>query len=154
MRTLGIRAEPGAINWAVTEGSVEAPVLVAAETAEAPASYDEGQALSWYRDRINFIIDQYQPHTLAIRYAEPIGKSRGTDAAHQRSRLEGVILEAGCAKNLRIVTGPLVTITKHLGSGSAKTYLGQEDLRGLDWSEYSKNKKEAIIAAAAVLPRQ
>jgi hypothetical protein len=154
MKSLGIRAEPNTVHWAIAEGSAAAPILVAIDTAEAPAAYEEGAALSWYRDRIGFVIDQYKPQIMAIRYSEPIGKSRGSDAAHQRSRLEGVILECGDSKNLKIVAGALVTITKNLGSDSAKKYLDQENLRGLDWSKYSKNKREAILAAVSVLPAQ
>jgi hypothetical protein len=142
------------VHWAITEGSLQAPILIAVEMAEAPASYDEGQALVWYRDRMRFIIDQFKPRVVAIRYPEPIGKSRGTDAAHRRSRVEGVVLEAASSNNLKTITGAFATISKNLGSGSAKKYLEEKELRGLDWSEHSKNQREAILVAASVLPSE
>ncbi len=158
MRVLGIRAEPNSINWAVVEGTVTQPILVQAQNASAPTSYDEAACLGWYRDRILLIIDQLQVDRLAVRYPEPFGGRAGTlvavqDSNRRRCRIEGVVLEAAHSRNKGVRTGALTTISSSLGTRSAKKYLDNDDLRGLDWSEYrDKNLREAILAAVAALP--
>ena len=46
MPTIGFRAEPTAINFAVVEGTTQAPRLIAADTLKAPVSYEEPACLA------------------------------------------------------------------------------------------------------------
>ena len=63
------------------------------------------------------------------------------------------MLEAAHSRSKRVVVGALTTISSSLGTKSAKKYLNDDDLRGLDWSRYrQKNLREAILVAAAALP--
>lgn len=151
MRSLGFRAEADAFNWAVVEGHVGAPVLIGAEKAAAPSSYSESAVLSWCRDRVLFLFEQFAPDVVAVRYAETVRRASSQDSARKRCRVEGVLLEAANSASLRVVTGALVTISKHLGTRSAKAYLDDDNLRGLDWSKFSKNAREAILVAASAL---
>lgn len=158
MRVLGVRAEPNSINWAVVEGTTAQPVLVQADNSAAPSSYDEAACLAWYRDRILLVIDQLQVDRVAVRYPEPVSGRAGTrvaiqDSNRRRCRVEGVVLEAAHSRSKRVVVGALTTISSSLGTKSAKKYLNDDDLRGLDWSRYrQKNLREAILVAAAALP--
>ncbi len=150
-RSLGVRAEPDAINWAIVEGSQDAPVLHASGTEKAPAAYSEGESLVWVRRKVAQIIQQYQPTGVAVRYPEPTARGANKDSARARCRVEGVVLEASGSHNLEIVTGTLNTISKNLGSKSAKNYLSSGDFRGLDWSKQKGNVQEAILVAASIL---
>jgi hypothetical protein len=61
-------------------------------------------------------------------------------------------VEASRALALKVVTGALNTFGKRFGSGSAKQDLEKENLRGLDWSKYDRNRREAILVAISLLP--
>jgi hypothetical protein len=150
-RSLGIRVEPSAIHWAAVEGTKSQPILVAADNAGAPVTYSEAQSLSWYRNRMLHIIQRYKPQIVAVRYPEPTGRAGGSDAMRRRVRIEGVVLEAADFSGLPVTTGALVTISANLGVKSAKTYLGEEDLRGLDWSKRNSLGREAILVAVSAL---
>jgi hypothetical protein len=101
------------------------------------------------------LLDQYHPDAAAVRYPEPVSRYPEKNTGRQRSRIEGVILEALGSRAVEIpLAGPLGSISAKLGSGSgAKKYLDQKELRGLDWSKLQKNDREAVLAAVAVLPR-
>ena len=150
-KTIGFRAEPEQINWAAVEGTVESPILIAADSFSAPTHYSEAEALSCYRQKIVDLLEKYSPLTaVGVRYPEPFG-SKANDSSRRRNRIEGVILEAANSLTIRVITGALVTISKRLGSKAAKHYLDGDDLRGLDWSKFNKNLREAILTAASAL---
>jgi len=132
------------------EGRRESPILVATDDASAPAQWEEAKALSWYRDRLLHIIGQYHPANVAVRYQEIQGKANAT-AARKRARIEGVILEAANSRALPVMTGALDTISAKLKTKSAKNYLQQDDLRGLDWSKLNDHRREAVLVAVSAL---
>lgn len=152
-RTIGFRVEPGLINWALLEGTSEAPVLAAPPGKLAsPATYTEPQALSFYRERILLLLTEHAPDTVAVRYAETFGRQGVRESDYRRCRIEGVILEAANSKGIKVITGALASISKNLGAKAAKHYLEGNDLRGLDWAKYpAKNMREAILVAASAL---
>lgn len=149
---LGLRAEVSAVNWAVVEGSREAPVLVAADQAVAPATYDEAASLGWLRAQVRSLIETYSPQVVAIRYPETVIRSSAQSSMHRRCRVEGVLVEVARSCGAQVLTGALATISKNLGAKAAKKYLETDELRGLDWSKYTKNRREAILVAASALP--
>ena len=153
VRVLGVRSEPAAIHWAIATGTLNQPVLHAADTEYSPQSYSESESLVWIRQRVLYIIDTFGPKKLAVRYAERNAQGANKDSAKCRCRVEGVVLEAASSKNLKIVSGGLGTFAKHSRSESPKTDLVSNDLRGLDWSNYKNPKlREAILVAASLLP--
>jgi len=152
-RAIGFRVEPGLANWALVEGTSDTPILaVPAGKLISPATYDEAQALTFYRERVLLLLAEHLPDIVAVRYAETFGRQSVRDSDYRRCRIEGVILEAANSKGLNTVTGALASISKHLGTKAAKHYLECNDLRGLDWSRYpAKNVREAILVAASAL---
>jgi hypothetical protein len=152
-RVLGVRAEPTAIHWAIVTGTPERPVLDAHGTETAPHAYKEGESLAWIRQRVVYIIDTFTPAKIAVRYPERTAKGANKDSAKARCRVEGVVLEAAGAKNLETVTGAMNTFGKHCERQSPKEDLVSDDLRGLDWSGYKKELREAIYVAFSLLPR-
>lgn len=150
-RVLGVRAEPSAINWAIVEGSQEEPILHASGTEKVPAAYSEAEGLAWVRQKVVHIIEQYRPTGVAVRYPEPKALGANKDSAKARCRVEGVVLEVAAGNNLEVVTGTLNTVSKNLGSKSAKSYLSSDDFRGLDWSKSKEKVQEAILVASSIL---
>ena len=151
MTALGFRAETNAINWAVVKGSTEEPILIAADSSAAPVTYDEGPALRWFHDKVRQLVETYSPQVVAIRYPETVMRASPQTSMHRRCRVEGVLMEAAQSSGVKVVAGPLATISKNLGSRAAKKYLDTNELRGLDWSKHPKNRREAILVGASVL---
>ena len=151
MRVLGVRVEPRVLHWAVVEGTVSAPVLVASGKAAAPVAMDEANALHWYRSRVVHLIDEYGVSGVAVRSAESFGRHGNSEADRQRARIEGVVLEVAAAKALPATAAALKKISGKLGSAAAKAYLAEDELRGLDWSTLSANRREAVLVAASAL---
>jgi hypothetical protein len=155
MRSLGIRAVPTAVHWAVVEGTQSVPVLVASGIATAPKSFQgEAATLAWLRTTVADFLDQYDVASVAVRYPERVARGLNSEAAHRRSRVEGVVLEAAHSKGCQTMTGPLVTIGRHLGSKKPKRYLDDGELRGLDLTRLPDLRREAVLMAVSVLPRQ
>jgi Holliday junction resolvasome RuvABC endonuclease subunit len=151
-KALGFRAETSAVNWAVVEGSAEVPILTAADQAAAPATYDDPAALAWFREHVRHLIATYSPQVVAIRCPETVMRAAALSSMYKRCRVEGVLMETAHSCGVAVVTGPLATISKNLGTKSAKKYLETDDLRGLNWSKYPRKCREAILVAASALP--
>lgn len=151
MKVLGVRAEPAMLHWAVVEGTATAPILVAHDKAAAPVNLDEANALHWYRSRVQHLLQEYGVTAVAVRSAESFGRRGNTDADRKRARIEGVLLEVAASKSLPATASALKTIGGNLGTKSAKDYLDNDDLRGLDWSRLNANRREAVLVAAAAL---
>src|SRR5712692_3959222 len=75
MKTIGFRAEPFTVNWAVVEGSKGTPVLIGADEEKAPATFDEPARLKWFRERIQHLLQTYSPAVAAVRYPETFQRS-------------------------------------------------------------------------------
>ena len=150
-KALGFRAESGQIHWAVVEGTPEAPIVVAHDSAAAPVNLDEAPGLSWYSNRVRLLVETYQPAAAAIRTAEPISKSNNTGATPLR--IEGVLLQTLDSCNLAVTLGALATISGKLGT-QAKRYIESGKCRGLDLTKIQPARREAILVAVAALPSQ
>jgi hypothetical protein len=150
--TLGIRAQERHVYWAVISGTKAKPCVDATGQEDAPGTFDEAEALTFFRSRLILIIDQYKPVKVSVRYPE---RSPGANKseAKARCRVEGVALEAASSRGKPVITGTFNSITKRLGSESAKSYLQSGDFRGVDLEEYPQYVQEAIMWACAALER-
>jgi hypothetical protein len=151
-RVIGVRAEPSAFHWAIATGTLERPVLDASGTEVAPKAYGEAESLAWMRQRAIYILDTYPPNTMAVRFPEGNARGASTNSAKARCRVEGVMLEVAGSRNLKTVTGPLSTFSKHLGSKISRDELESRDFRGIELSEFKTYLREAILIAASLLP--
>lgn len=52
---------------------------------------------------------------------------------------------------VKVFTGALKDIASAMGTKASKKYLEQDDLRGLDWSEFDDKRREAVLVATAAL---
>jgi hypothetical protein len=122
----------------------------------APKTYDEGEALSWYRDRTHALLSRHKPDCGGMKFMEPIdgrGKApRASDSLRKRHRIEGVILQLFHEIRISTLAGPFSTVASSLHIRSAKDYLSRKDLRGIDWNTKTNYVKEAALAAVAALP--
>lgn len=149
---IGFRAESSSCNWAVVTRRDGQLLLIANDTIVMPRDYDEAQSLAWYRKRLTQSLDEYTPDIGGVRYPEPSArKPRHVTGAQARLRLEGVTLETLAARNTPVITGALSTISSEIGSKSAKKYLSQSDVRGIDLDGIPTNRREAIIVAIAAM---
>lgn len=150
-QALGLRAESHKIYWAVVQGTKGDPVLVAHDSAAAPVGLDEAPALSWYAQRVRYIVETYKPSEAMIRSVEPSARGSRKEGPRTRLRIEGVLLQTldACAINVSI--GALATISGKLGT-QAKGYLDSGDFRGLDLSKLQPYTREAVLVAVAALP--
>ena len=152
MKAIGFRAEPRGMNWAVVESAGE-PVLVARDTWGAPKTFKEADALKALRARVLEIIAQYKPSRAVVRLPETVGKEGNKTSARQRSRVEGVVMEACASQGVEVVAGPLATIGSRMGTQSAKTYLSRDEVRNIEYPSKNVNVRESIVAAVAGLEK-
>jgi hypothetical protein len=151
-RALGLRAEAKQLHWAIVEGTQGEPVLVAQDKAAAPVDAAEASALSWYRNRVLYIIEQFKPDAVGVRYPEPFAQGRTKEGTRRRLRIEGVLLQTIDSCSLKLMSGALATISAKLHTKQAKKYIDSGKLRGLDLSHISPLAREAVLIAVAALP--
>lgn len=156
MRTFGFRAEKDKVFYAIVEGSQDEPVLLEHDKFSAPTSYSLPQQLSWYRNRVQTLIQRHSPSSVCVRQAEtriPRKPSvKALESMFTRAKIEGVLLEAVDNTNTDIHSGKMQNLASKLGSRSAKKYLENNNIRGVDLEKIKNNSmKEAILAAIAVL---
>lgn len=153
MSAIGFRVEPTKVHYAVVTGTASAPTLVVADSLTPPKGWKEPEALQWYKGQLLALIDEHRPHTAMVRDAEASGFAKA-QSLQDRCRIEGVIIETAHTKGAKVSSGRLKTISAGMGSKAAKKYLENDDLRGLDWSEYDAKVREAILAATAGLDKK
>lgn len=158
-RAIGFRVEPRRVHWAVVEGSREAPRILAVATLNQPKTFTGAQTLAWYVAQVTALCSEHRVGHAWIREAEGVGQQKRAAIA-QRSRIEGAIIAAVHARGALVTLGPLGSITAKVKPGktddgkkkSVKAYLEADEFRGIDWSAYEDNQREAILAAVAANP--
>ena len=152
MLTLGVRAEPTSIHWAVVTGNQSRIVVHASGSEDSPRTYTEAESLAWIRTRVLYILDTYKPSRVAVRYPEPTAMGANKNSAKARCRVEGVVVEAAGSKSLEVVTGAMNTFGKLAGSKSPKEDLSSTEFRQVEWASYKDSKiREAIYVGASLL---
>lgn len=149
MRTIGLRAEPNAFSWAVAEGTLQIPVLVASDRIQVPANYAIAEGLLFLRERLLPVLDQYKVTVAGLR--TPEGLVKANESIRARLRVEGVLLSSCSEKGLETTQGPLATLSSLLGIKSAKLLLSSDDFRGVEFGKLSKEKREAVLMSISLL---
>ncbi|MCA9626553.1 MAG: hypothetical protein KC766_02750 [Myxococcales bacterium] len=143
--------EPKRLHWAVVEGAAEAPILVGHDKANPPVHESEPESLTFYRERLSFLIEKYEVAVVGIRYQETHGRHGKLDGICRRSRIEGVLVEGANAVRIPVVPGMMVQLSAALGVKTAKADLERGELRGLDLSSLTPERREAVLAAVAAM---
>lgn len=122
-----------------------------------PIALNQPERLSYVRNTLLDIILEYNINTALVRVQETI--STVNDVAIQRFYVEGVILETLAGANIsKYKLGKIATIASLLGIETSrfKKYADEGLVfellpANLDWSEYSLEERESILACHASL---
>lgn len=151
-KAIGFRVEPAAVHWAtVTLEPGKEPILEQAETIKAPKDSEEAAVLTWFRGRVFNLLEQHKPGSAAIKYAEQVAPGRRGDAGRKRARIEGVLLQLCDESRIMPFTGAYKAVSGRLQTTSAKKYLKQDNVRGIDWTGHPPLRREAILVALAAV---
>jgi hypothetical protein len=149
---LGVRVDPKETAWALVSGTAAEPILEAHDKLVPPKVLSaEPERLLWYWDQIALLIKDRRPKLLAVRYAEDFGVRGKREPDRIRARIEGVVMASAAQLGVKVFTGALKDIASAMGTKASKKYLEQDDLRGLDWSEFDDKRREAVLVATAAL---
>lgn len=109
MITIGIRAGPGAVTFAVIDTKDNSVINV--EKIKIPAAFERPDALKYVRSNLLDILREYHVEQAGIRVTESVA-----DASTERIQLEGVIQEAFASSELKAYyVGQISSISARLG---------------------------------------
>ena len=145
MRTLGIRAAPGFVTFAVIDTDDNSVINV--EKIKIPAAFETPDALKYIRSNLLDILREYQIERAGVRVTEPSAESASTE----RIQIEGVIQEAFASSELQgYYVGQISSISARLGLDRERfkpMVAGVENPGVENWGEMSKEAREAILCA-------
>ena len=145
MITIGIRAAPGAVTFAVIDTDKNSIINV--EKIKIPAAFETPDALKYVRLNLLDILREYQVERAGIRVTESTAESTSTE----RIQLEGVIQEAFASSELKgYYVGQISSISARVGFDRArfKPMVAGEDDPGVEnWGAMGKEAREAILCA-------
>jgi len=148
MRSIGIRAEPRSFYWAVTEGDLEVPILLAVGRVEAPEAYSFPNAANFLRLRLQQLLREHSVDVAGLRTPEMMRST--TESIRERIRIEGTLLATCAEAGIEVTQGALATLNRLLGA-RAKELLASPDYRGIDFAKMVPAKREAILMSASLL---
>lgn len=145
MITIGIRAAPGAVTFAVIDTDDNSVINV--EKIKIPAAFETPDALKYVRLNLLDILREYQVERAGIRVTESSAESTSTE----RVQLEGVIQEAFASSELKgYYVGQISSISARVGFDRARfkpMVAGDDDPGVENWGAMSKEAREAILCA-------
>jgi Holliday junction resolvasome RuvABC endonuclease subunit len=146
MITLGIRAKPDSITFAIIDIGVSNIVNV--ETVKIPKALPNPEALKYLRNTILDILREYKVERAGIRITE----SNAQQLNIRRLQIEGVIQEAFASSDLdAYFCGQISSISARLGFDRSyfKPYVdGDRRYEEVEnWASLSKEEREAVLTA-------
>jgi hypothetical protein len=145
MRTIGIRAAPGAVTFAVIDTHDNSVINV--EKIKIPAAFATPDALKYVRSNLLDILREYDVEQAGVRVTEPSAESKSIE----RIQIEGVIQEAFASSELKAYyVGQVASISKRLGFDRIRfkpLVAGEEDPGVENWAKMTKEAREAILCA-------
>lgn len=146
MKTIGIRAKPGEVTFAVYD--VEANVLINVEIIKIPKALSTPDALKYVRNNILDVIREYSIAHAGLRVTESNAQTRNVE----RIEIEGVIQEAFASSCLKsYYAGQIANISRRLGfpRDQFKRYVSNEVTfeRVDNWADLEQEAREAVFAA-------
>jgi hypothetical protein len=145
MRTIGIRATPTTVTFAVFDADHDSIVNV--EEIRIPAAFQIPAALKYVRSNLLDVLREYGVERAGVRVTEPNAQTMSIE----RIQIEGVIQEAFASSELQAYyVGQISSISKRLGMERTKfkpMIAGDEDPGIENWKKMSKEAREAILCA-------
>ncbi|AVP02276.1 MULTISPECIES: hypothetical protein [Enterobacter cloacae complex] len=143
MRILGVRAAPKETSFVVF--CTEERTFKCVDVVNIPQTLNIPEKLKYIRNSILDILREYSVDTAAIRVAE----SNTQNLNIERLYIEGVIQETFASSNVaQYYTLRKNGICSRLGITIAQ--FNDDEIRGIQLSDYDANTKEAILSALAV----
>ncbi|MER8531704.1 hypothetical protein NKH61_10540 [Mesorhizobium sp. M1005] len=143
--TIGIRAAPNAVTFAIYDSNENAVVNV--EQIIIPAAFETPEALKYVRSNLLDILREYKVVRAGIRATEPSAQSPSI----ARIEIEGVIKEAFASSDLEAYyIGHISSIASRLGmdrSALKPIFDGEVTPDIENWAAMDKASREAIFCA-------
>lgn len=145
MRTIGIRATPKEVVFAIYDSDDEAIINI--ETIKIPKAMDVPSSLKYIRNNLLDVLREYEVEKAGIRITESTAQKLSID----RIQIEGVIQEAFASSNLsKYYVGQISSIAAKLAMprDSFKKYIkGELEYEIEGWKKLSENSREAALCA-------
>lgn len=145
MKTIGLRASPNAVTFAIYDTATDEFVNV--DEIRVPAAFETPDALKYVRSHLLDVIREYDVERAGIRTTEPSAPNKNVRGVE----LEGVIQESFASSELEsYYIGHVSTIMSRLGlpRTSLKPIVdGTMDPGIDDWQNMSKEQREAMLCA-------
>jgi hypothetical protein len=153
MRTIGIRAEPTVLHFAIVDGEPSAPKLFATDKLLLQQQCSGAEALSILRTQFLNVLNQNKPEAALVRLPDRPKGQTNVLSMFERARVEGVILESLASFGIPVIGGMSQTIkSKMKTKRPIREYVKEDDIRGIDLRKIkNKSRREAIIAAISAL---
>lgn len=145
MITIGIRAEPSGLTFAIYDANGKTVLNV--EEIKIPAAFGIPEGLKYIRSNILDVLREYKVTQAGIRVTE----SNSQRINIERVQLEGVIQEAFASSSVsKYYVGQISSISAKLGIDrkSFKPFASAEEEYPIEnWNTHTNNAREAILCA-------
>lgn len=146
MITMGLRAAPKAVTFAIYDSDAEA--LVNVEDILVPAAFEFPEALKYIRSNILDVLRMYGVEKAGVRTTEPVAQSPSIE----RIQIEGVIQETFASSPMTgYFAGPIAIVCSALKMDRTtfKPMVkdGRNDLEVEGWDKMSEPRREAVLCA-------
>ncbi|MCG7392900.1 hypothetical protein MHY87_08290 [Microvirga sp. ACRRW] len=145
MITIGIRAAPRVVTFAVYDS--EAERIINVEEIKIPAAFSMPDGLKYLRSNLLDVLREYEVGQAGVRVTEPSAQSPSVE----RIQIEGVIQEAFASSNLaKYYVGQISSISSRLGIDRArfKPLVDGENAYDIEnWDKMTKEQREAVLCA-------
>ena len=145
MITIGIRAEPKTVTFAIYNSDTEEVVNV--EGINIPAAFSTPDALKYLRSNLLDVLREFKVTKAGIRASEPNARNPNID----RIQIEGVIQETFASSEMTAY------YVGHISSISSRLDIPRTDFKPLvagakeyeveNWSSLSPKEREAVLCA-------
>lgn len=149
MITIGIRAAPRVVTFAVYDS--EAERIINVEEIKIPAAFSMPDGLKYLRSNLLDVLREYEVEQAGVRVTEPSAQSPSVE----RIQIEGVIQEAFASSNLsKYYVGQISSISSRLGIDRArfKPLVDGENAYDIEnWDKMTKEQREAVLCAVGAM---
>ena len=149
MITMGIRAKPGEVTFAVYD--VDAGTLINVEIIKIPKALSTPDALKYVRNNILDVIREYSIAHAGLRVTESSAQSKNVE----RIEIEGVIQEAFASSELTsYYVGHISSISSRLGiprTDFKPLVAGEREYDVEHWATMSAAERESVLCAVGAV---